>query len=184
MAADADEAPVASVPDWARCELCFMGQYTPERAALLRRLKPEGRVRTYSPRHERWTRKGFDAFPAVYGERLAAAVAGADVVLGESRRHDLEGYWSDRPYRVLGFRGFFLTQYAPGFERMFRNREHLVWFTDPEEASALFREYMAKPEARRAIADAGFRHVREHHTYDHRVRELLEILRSTRIGVD
>ena len=91
----------------------------------------------------------------------------------------LGGYWSDRVYRVLGNRGFFLTRYTPGLEDFFVNHEHLVWFERKQELKPLAERYLRDPEARRRIAEAGFQHVRQHHTYDHRVREILAVLART-----
>jgi spore maturation protein CgeB len=44
----------------------------------------------------------------------------------------------------------------------------------------LATRYLSDEPARRRIAEAGFAHVRAHHTYDHRARELLGVLERTR----
>jgi spore maturation protein CgeB len=43
----------------------------------------------------------------------------------------------------------------------------------------LVAQYLADPAARQQIAEAGFRHVRAHHSYDHRARQMLDVLRRT-----
>jgi hypothetical protein len=180
QACDADESPSSEWPPDMSCDVAFFGTHFPERARMLRRLGRGRTVRIYSNRPRSWIWRGIQAEPAAYGLRLAQAVAGAKLVYGESARSDIPGYWSDRVYRILGHRGFFLTRYAPGLEDFFTNHEHLVWGRDDDEIEALAARYLADEPARRRIAAAGFAHVRAHHTYDHRARELLGVLERTR----
>jgi spore maturation protein CgeB len=180
QACDADESPASAYPPGMACDVAFFGTHFPDRARMLRNLGRERIVRIYSDRPRSWRWKGFPAEPAAYGLRLAQAVAGARIVYGESARSDIHGYWSDRVYRILGHRGFFLTRYAPGLEDFFTNHEHLVWGRDDDEIAALATRYLNDEPARRRIAAAGFSHVRAHHTYDHRAHELLGVLERTR----
>lgn len=181
QACDADESPASDVPPRMSCDVAFFGTYFPDRARMLRRLAQGRTIRIYSDRPRSWVWRGLLAEPAAYGLCLAQAVAGAKIVYGESARSDVYGYWSDRVYRILGHRGFFLTRYAPGLEDFFTNHEHLVWGRDDDEIEALAARYLADEPARRRIAAAGFSHVRAHHTYDHRARELLGVLERTRV---
>lgn len=176
---DPEEEPATSFPASTACDVAFFGVYYPSRAATLAALQPNRRVLVYAVRPERWRRAGLDVRPAVFGAQFAEAVAGASIVYGESVRHDVEGYWSDRVYRVLGHKGFFLTPYTPGFETFFRNGEHLVWSERRQDLAGLVDRYLGDDAGRRRIAEAGFRHVREHHSYDHRARELLAVLERT-----
>jgi hypothetical protein len=180
QACDVDESPATEFPPSMSCDIAFFGTQFPDRVRMLRRL---GRGRTtyiYSDRPRAWIWSGMSAEPSAYGLRLAQAVAGAKIVYGESARSDINGYWSDRVYRILGHRGFFLTRYAPGLEDFFINHEHLVWGQNDDEIAALATRYLADEPGRRRIAAAGFAHVRAHHTYDHRARELLSVLERTR----
>src|SRR5262249_51786152 len=136
----------------------------------------EVRIRSIYP--SLWRREGFDARPAAFGAAFAEAVASARIVYGESVTHDVDGYSSDRVYRVLGRRGFFLTRYTPGLEQSFRNHEHLVWYETEDELRPLAARYLADAGERKRIAEAGFQHVRTHHTYDVRARELIDHLRG------
>lgn len=179
QACDSEESPAEVAPGWARCDLAFFGTYLPQRARVLRRLSRGRRLIIYSDNPTRWLWGGLIARPPTWGPRLAEAVMGAAVVYGESARNDVRGYWSDRVYRVLGHRGFFLTRYVPGLEAFFTNHEHLVWGDNDSEIEALFARYVEDPAERQRIAEAGFKHVRAHHTYDHRAREMLGVLART-----
>jgi spore maturation protein CgeB len=180
QACDADESPASEFPPSMSCDVAFFGACSTHRALVLRHLGRGRTIRIYSDRRRPWIWRGMLAERAAYGSRLAQAVAGANIVYGESVRSDIHGYWSDRVYRILGHRGFFLTRYAPGLEDFFTNHEHLVWGHDDHEIAALASRYLADEPARRRIAAAGFAHVRAHHTYDHRARELLGVLERIR----
>lgn len=180
QACDADESPASESPPSMSCDVAFFGTHFPDRARMLKRLGQGRTIRIYSDKPRSWRWRGLRAEPAAYGSRLAQAVAGAKIVYGESARSDIHGYWSDRVYRILGHRGFFLTRFAPGLDDIFTNHEHLVWGRDDDEIAALAARYLADEPARRRIAAAGFAHVRAHHTYDHRARELLGVLERTR----
>lgn len=179
QACDPEDEPAESFPDSSVCDIAFFGRIDSSRISHLRSMKPVGRTVVYSNRWWKWSLAGFDARPAVYGNALAERVAAARIVYGESARHDVAGYWSDRVYRILGHRGFFLTKFTPGLEASFVNHEHLVWFERSDDLRPLAQRYLADPESRQRIAEAGFRHVRENHTYDHRVREILSVLAKT-----
>ena len=174
QACDPEEEPVDHAS--ARCDIAFFGNYYPSRDRALRALSERHQVCVHSIYPSPWRRAGFDAHPGVFGMAFAEAVASARIVYGESATHDVDGYWSDRVYRVLGRRGFFLTRYTPGLEESFRNHEHLVWYEREEELRPLVARYLADPGERKRIAESGFRHVRSHHTYDVRAREMLEHL--------
>jgi spore maturation protein CgeB len=180
QACDTDESPANEFPPSMSCDLAFFGTQFPDRVRMLKRLGPGRTVRIYSDRPRSWIWRGLSAEPAAYGLRLAQAVAGAKIVYGESVRNDIPGYWSDRVYRILGHRGFFLTRYIPGLEEILTNHEHIVWGQDDDEIAALATRYLNDEPARRRIAAAGFAHVRAHHTYDHRARELLGVLERIR----
>jgi len=180
QACDPDESPANESPESLSCDLAFFGTHSPNRSRLLKRLGRGRLVRIYADRPRAWRWRRWPAEKAAYGLRLAQAVAASKIVFGESARSDIRGYWSDRVYRVLGHRGFFLTRYIPGLEDIFRNHEHLVWGRDDDEIAALASRYLDDEPARRRIAAAGFAHVRAHHTYDHRARELLGVLERTR----
>jgi hypothetical protein len=181
QACDADESPASEWPPEMSCDLAFFGTHFHDRERMLKRLRLGRTVRIYSDRPRAWIWHGLSAERAAYGLRLAQAIAAAKIVYGESARNDITGYWSDRVYRILGHRGFFLTRYTPGLEDFFTNHEHLVWGRDDDEIDALAARYLADEPARRRIAAAGFAHARAHHTYDHRARELLGVLERTRV---
>ena len=181
QAADPEERPAESAPDDMACDLAFFGTCLPARARALRAIGRGHSLKIYSDRPRQWRWHWMRAEPAAYGKRLARAIAGAKIVYGESARNDIAGYWSDRVYRILGHRGFFLTRYVPGLQDFFANHVHLVWGRDDEELVTLAAHYWNDPEARHRIAAQGYEHVMRHHTYDERVRVMLDVMERTRV---
>ncbi len=86
------------------------------------------------------------------------------------------GYTSNRLYNILSAKGFCLTMWFPEIEKIFENHKHLVWFRTPEEAVELAKFYLARPEARMKIQEAGYQEYLENHTVAHRIDGMLKIM--------
>jgi hypothetical protein len=114
------------------------------------------------------------------GQRLNDLMASAKVVVGDSLM--LPGhtrYTSDRLFETIGRGGFCVWPRMDWLDEFgFVNGEHYVTF-EPGNLSDLYAtidQWLAKPSARIRIAAQGQDFVREHHTYKHRVREMLDVL--------
>ena len=53
------------------------------------------------------------------------------------------------------------------------DRKHLVLYRSPKELFELIEHFLAHPDERRQVAQAGHRVVMERHTYGHRLQRLL-----------
>ncbi len=112
--------------------------------------------------------------PPVYNEDFGHVVHRAAIVLGTA----IPGvplYFSNRVWFTLGWGGFLLQEYVEGLETLFENHRHLVWFRTVEEGITLVERYLRYPYERHRIAQEGYRWVHTHHTYHHRLQELLRI---------
>jgi len=81
------------------------------------------------------------------------------IVLAYDAAH-VDGFTSCRTYHALLGRSFILLRKFPGIERLFINREHLVWFESEQEGISLLHHYLAHPEECDRIARSGYQHVR------------------------
>jgi spore maturation protein CgeB len=161
-----------------KSDVAFIGAARPNepRIPLIKRLDEICKVRVYG---RYWRRYGI--WPMLrsvgpYGYSLICG--GAKIILGSDIVSTVEGYWSNRLWITLGCGGFLLTNYVPGMEEIFTNREHLVWYHDEEECVALVREYLHKPDERERIAEQGYRLVHEHHTFHHFAGKVIELCRE------
>jgi spore maturation protein CgeB len=164
------------LPVW-KSDVAFIGaaRAGEPRVPLIQKLSEICRVKVYGRDWERFGMKA--ALKSVHSRGYALVCGGAKIMLGADNTSDIDGYWSDRLPFTLGCGGFLLTNYAPGMERFYTNREHLVWYKSPEECVDLVREFLAKRKERERIAEQGYRYVHEHHTFHHFVDRVFELCR-------
>ncbi|MDR2124129.1 MAG: glycosyltransferase [Desulfovibrio sp.] len=95
-----------------------------------------------------------------------------------STSKQMKGAVNQRVFDVPATGSFLLTDYREQVERLFEPGREIVCYRTPEEAGALAREYLARPEARRRTAAAARRRILHEHGYDHRLRTLMDTMRS------
>ena len=71
-----------------------------------------------------------------------------------------------------------LTDYREQVENLFEPGREIVCYRSPEEAADLARYYLARPEARHAVAAAARKRILGEHSYEHRVRALAARMRD------
>lgn len=79
-----------------------------------------------------------------------------------------------RTFEVPGSGGFLLSDRVPHLERYFELGSEMAVFGSREELVEQVSFWLAHPEERAAVADAGYRRVRREHTYDLRFAEIFE----------
>jgi spore maturation protein CgeB len=82
---------------------------------------------------------------------------------------------SCRCFEILSCGGFCLTEYKPDLERYFRLGEEIVAFDGIADLRAKIAYYLANEGERLEVAARGRSTVVRRYTYDHIVREMLEI---------
>jgi hypothetical protein len=171
------DKPAMSAPARFHCDFSFVGsgQY-PDRYELLRRMAEIGRLQVRGP--------GWDGAPPdipvrggpVFGKGFTRVVRGAAISLGANAtlaQDSQVACTSNRLWKVLGCRGFFLGPWQPGLEQFARHGEHCAWYRGVDEAVDLARRFLSDPRRRQEIAFAGREHALSKHTYAHRVALLL-----------
>ncbi|MFQ5507052.1 MAG: glycosyltransferase, partial [Planctomycetota bacterium] len=108
----------------------------------------------------------------------ARVCARSRIVVGLNQSHDHWLYFSNRIYLTLACRGFHLTHYVPGMEEVFGDGVHLAWFKDFDECLDKISYYLSHERERHRIAQAGSDLVLREHRYEHRVADILAILRK------
>lgn len=174
-----DEAVlVEELPRDTAAQIVFVGSsrsYHPEWPWRLEMLSELRRV--YGP--------AFQVFGPQEGELLEGLRLNAlyqqpgRIVIGDSLA--LPGhsnYWSNRYYETLGRGGFLIAPHVPGIDAHFRDVEHLRYYEvgDLPYLIDLIDHYRSAVDAVRSTRHRGQAHVREFHTYRHRVASMLETL--------
>lgn len=80
-----------------------------------------------------------------------------------------------RVWDVLGAKGFLLTNFQAELPAYFENGKDLVYFEDLADMERKVEYYLKHEDERMAIAESGFRKVKEFHSYKDRIAKMLEI---------
>lgn len=81
-----------------------------------------------------------------------------------------------RAFEIIGAGGFLLTNYQPDFDDCFIAGEDYVYYESVEDLLEKASYYLEHEDERKKIAESGLNRIRQHHTYIHRVNEMLEIV--------
>ena len=98
--------------------------------------------------------------------RIGALVRGrwSEVGRGRPRPSQIKG----RTFEVPGSGGFLLTETVPHLEDYFVPGKEIGVFTDTDDLVEQVGHWLAHPDERAAVAEAGHRRALAEHTYDHR----------------
>ncbi len=91
----------------------------------------------------------------------------------------MKGAVNQRVFDVPATGSFCLTDWREQIENLFEPGREVICYRTPEEAEELIRRFLANPAERRTIADAARKRVLAEHTYEHRIKELVETMRRT-----
>ena len=173
----AHDFPAARAPAAYRCDASFVGSgQDTYRYAVLRAVAAACRLQLRGP--------GWDHAPGdlpvaggpVYGRRLRQVIRGAAISLGASSHPEQDvdrASASNRMWKVMGCGGFYLGPYVRDIECFAVGQRHCAWYRSSSDAAEQVRHYLARPEERRRIAEAGRAHALRHHTYARRMELLL-----------
>ncbi len=141
-----------------------------DRSTWLPEINRDYPITVFSWNHEEWTKRGFEAYPAVWGNEFAQKVAECKIILGFNVNDHSWGYWSNRVGKVLTTGGFLLQRYVPGMELFLRDGAE--YFSSVVEAKRKINYYLEHNTLRQKIADRGYEIGRERFTSRARIREL------------
>ena len=149
----------------------------------------------YSPQRKKWgeavVRELRDLDIGIYGSGWGGKERGqttynfaasfaltklARITIGDNQWPDDYGFVSNRLFEALGVGGaLLLHQHVPGLQELtgITAGAHYVEWSDTADMVEKTRYYQAHPDEAQAIAKAGRDYVREYHSFDARVDELL-----------
>ena len=175
----AGDAGITPVPPDERfaSSVAFIGTgYDAERANLLVAVASHHSLRVWGEGWEQWRGTLDWSGRPVEGQEFAAVCSSSDIVLGINPARAAGGvsYTSDRTWMVMLAGGFFLAPKTPGVSAMLREGEHCAFYDDVESCVAECGRWLGDAGRREQVRRAGERFVREHHTYDQRIGNILE----------
>ncbi|HEU6438606.1 MAG TPA: glycosyltransferase [Nitratidesulfovibrio sp.] len=89
----------------------------------------------------------------------------------------MKGAVNQRVFDVPATGSFVLTDWRDQIENLFEPGREVICYAEPEEADELLRRYLDHPEERARVVAAARRRILSEHTYEHRLRALLDHMR-------
>jgi len=83
-----------------------------------------------------------------------------------------------RLFEATATGSFLLTEHIPTLYECFQDGKHLVTYRDMDDAIDKARYYLEHEYERNEIAKAGMEHTLADHTYQHRIKRLLEVVNA------
>lgn len=158
-----------------RCEVAFLGHYSPKRRRVLSALtnfdfKLWGNM---------WRWKCFDwslqrsyCGPALGHPQYTKAMSSADLVVNVVADHNMPDH-NMRTFEAPASGSLMVTTRSKGQQRYFPEGKGCVMYNDPAELEAIVTQYLENDEEREAIAARG-RELATEHTYETRMERLLD----------
>jgi spore maturation protein CgeB len=189
--------PFGCMPEWAEGEaapasnggsgaddnaVVFVGSWYPEREEFLARLG--GQLAIWGPgwpAHAtrppvRDALRGGPLRPNEWRRRYRRALATLNLHYGFGGDPAAYGAMANtRVFEVLAAGGFLVSDEKKDLVALFRPGQEFVGFHDVNDCQDKIRYYRDHPAERRAIVERGQRAALAHHTYEQRLRRLLEI---------
>lgn len=81
-----------------------------------------------------------------------------------------------RAFEILGSGGFLLSNYQADFADCYIDGEDFVAYADKEDMLNKIEYYLSHEKERQEIAANGLKRTLENHTYEHRLRDILNVL--------
>lgn len=111
----------------------------------------------------------------VYEEEKCKAMAGAKIVLNTLHFGEINGL-NCRAFEVAGCGGFQLASYSPVIQEHFVVGEQIEVFKDKAELLQKVDYYLNNQDKAKAIAMSGMKRAHAEHTYEHRLKKLIETI--------
>jgi hypothetical protein len=174
-AADRDIRPVPYQAKY-HSDVSFIGTgYDPTRATFLLKVAKKYDLKVWGKGWHKWRDElKWHGLP-VEGKEFAAVCSSSSISLGinPDRAKGGTNYTSDRTWMVILAGGFYLGHGTPGLTNLLREGDHCAWYQDVDSCIKKIGYYLENSAARERIRREGQVFVREHHTYDQRIRHLL-----------
>ena len=174
-AADRDIRPVAQKKQF-RSDVSFIGTGNDSaRANFLLKIAKKYDLKVWGKGWENWRKPLNWGGRMVEGKQFAAVCSSSSISLGiDSVRTKSGGiYTSPRTWMVILAGGFYLGHGTPGITEMLREGDHCAWYDDVDSCLSKIGYYLKNSASRERIRREGQVFVREHHTFDQRIHNLL-----------
>jgi spore maturation protein CgeB len=170
-------------PIWAT-DICIAGNLYAYRVALFQQLVDHD-MKIWGLPAPPWMRTG-DLTPKLQNRYVAhadkaRAFCGAKIVLNTLNPSEIWGT-NVRTFEACGAGAFQIVDWRPGLEHLFEIGKEVEIFTDTNDLLSKIDFYLAAPEERIKIAQAGHSRAFYDHTYRVRLGQLLDVVEGRSSG--
>jgi len=104
-------------------------------------------------------------------------------VINVQGRHDIDMYFSVRPFQYCGAGALNFQMYGKGMEKVFEDKKHLLFIRgfNVDEVKELYKYYIEDhPKEGHKIREQAFKYCQKNHTYQIRMKDLIEVIEGKR----
>jgi spore maturation protein CgeB len=177
--ADAGITPLPPQERYAS-DVVFLGTgYDPARANFLLGVAEKYDVKVWGQGWEEWREQLNWSGRIVEGKEFSLVCSSSKVVLGvnptiyTANSAASGNTASDRTWMVILGGGFYLGPGTPELKTMLRENVHCGWYDDLDSCLELVGQYLEDGARRERIRKDGEAFVRDHHTFDARIKNVL-----------
>jgi spore maturation protein CgeB len=160
------------------CDLTIAGNLYWYRALIFEQFLDEYEVKLWGPPVPKWLQSPVHRVHQnrYVGElEKAKAFNAAKIVLNTFQPGEFQGV-NVRTFEAAGCGAFQICEFRPEIEEVFIPGKEIVVFHSLDDLREKIDYYLAHPEERRSIADAGYERAHREHTYEKRLRTMLDIV--------
>ena len=117
----------------------------------------------------------------VYNHEKVRAFRSAKIVVNNLLYSEIWGV-NARCFEAAGAGAFQMVDWRPGLGQLFEDGKELITFRSIADLKQQIDYWLPREADRRAIAEAGMRRAHQEHTYEHRLKLLLDTLRGEQQG--
>jgi len=163
-----------------KCDVVYVGNWRREHEELFSRLRGVDLALwgadLWNRAKDPWVRSRWRGRPLLTGDEYAKANIAAKICLNPIDPLNLPGH-NQRVFELPACGVFSLVTRSEDVTTIFREGETVACFGSADELVEKIRDYLGRPEDRRRIAEAAYRHVVEGgHTYRDRAKAILDAL--------
>ena len=114
----------------------------------------------------------------VWGEEYAKVARLSKIFLAFDSMPHIRKSMSARMYTAAGCGAFYMCRHVDGIEAVLEPGREIVTFRSDDEMIDMIRYYLENDELRIKIAEAGQRRVLKNHTYEKRIKQMIEIVEN------
>ncbi len=112
----------------------------------------------------------------VWGEEYVKVAQLSKIFLAFDSQPHIRKSMSARMYTAVGCGAFYMCQHVDGIEEMLEPGKEIVTFHNEQEMINLIKYYLEHENVRKQIAEAGRARVLKDHTYEVRMKEMVEMI--------